>query len=146
MSGARGLGWSYDTYARPDHTRAGRKNFDTLASLASVPPTDRASAARMADALAGLLAEITPVQRDVLSGKMTRLVAAPGRVNHWRLPPGLVNDEQARRKWAALVLLDCVDFISDQMAATHSLEEREEWRRKARLYTAGAENYPVPLV
>jgi hypothetical protein len=129
--------------SRPRTTEMGRRNFERLVSLASADQSNSKVTASMADALAALLAEVTPMHREVLASKLTRMLAAPGRVRHWRLPPGMDTDEQARRKWAALMLLDCVDYIADSLSSDHSLEERAGWRERAKDYTQGAEFFPV---
>ena len=130
---------------RPDVTSVGTRNLARLVDLASRLPGDKSATSQMADAFAALLSEVTPAHREVLSSTMTQSGAAPGRSRHWSFPPGLTGEGPVRQKWVSLVLLDCVDAISDQLAADHSLAERQEWSRRLRLYLRGADSYPVDV-
>ena len=129
--------------ARPDTTSAGTRNFARLVELAARPPGDKSATGQMADAFAALLSDVTPAHREVLSSSMTQSGAAPGRSREWSFPPGLTGGVPARQKWVSLVLLDCVDAVSDQLAGDHSLAERQDWARRLRLYLKGADGYPV---
>jgi hypothetical protein len=57
----------------------------------------------------------------------------------------LTGEVHARQKWVSLVLLDCVDAVSDQLAGDHCLAERQDWSRRLRLYLKGADGYPVDV-
>ena len=61
------------------------------------------------------------------------------------VPAGVDRGVHARQKWVSLVLLDCVDAVSDQLAGDHSLAERQSWSRRLRLYLKGADGYPVEV-
>jgi hypothetical protein len=130
---------------RPDTTSVGTRNFAKLVELAARPPRDKSATGQMADAFAALLSDVTPAHREVLSALMTHSKAAPGRSRQWSFPPGLTGGVHARQKWVSLVLLDCVDAISDQLAGDHSLTERQSWTRRLRLYLKGADGYPVEV-
>ena len=131
--------------ARPDVTSVGTRNFAKLIALAARLPGDKTATRQMADAFAALLSEVTPAHREVLSSYMTQSATAPGRSRHWSFPPGLTGGLPARQKWVSLVLLDCVDAVSDQLAADHSLAERQDWTRRLRLYLKDADRYPVDV-
>jgi hypothetical protein len=131
--------------ARPDVTSVGTRNFAKLVDLASRLPGDKTATRQMADAFAALLSEVTPAHREVLSSAMTQSGAAAGRSSHWAFPPGLTGGEHTRQKWVSLVLLDCVDAVSDQLAGDHCLAERQDWTRRLRLYLKGADGYPVDV-
>ena len=130
---------------RPDVTTVGTRNFAKLVTLAARLPGDKSATRQMADAFAALLSEVTPAHREVLSSTMTQSGTAAGRSRHWSFPPGLDGGVPARRKWVSLVLLDCVDAVSDQLAGDHSLAERQDWSRRLRLYLEGADGYPVDV-
>lgn len=130
---------------RPDVTTVGTRNFAKLVDLAARLPGDKTATRGMADAFAALLSEVTPAHREVLSSYMTQSGNAPGRSRHWSFPPGLTGGLPVRQKWVSLVLLDCVDAVSDQLAADHSLAERQDWSRRLRLYLKGADRYPVDV-
>jgi hypothetical protein len=130
---------------RPDVTTVGTRNFAKLVDLAARLPGDKSATRQMADAFAALISDVTPAHREVLSSYMTHSGAAPGRSRHWSFPPGLTGGLPARQKWVSLVLLDCVDAVSDQLAADHSLAERQDWSRRLRLYLKGADRYPVDV-
>lgn len=129
--------------ARPSITEVGRRNFERLVSLTAADCEDSRARKQIADALAALLSEVTPVHREVIASTMTRNGYATGRIKTWLLPPGLHTDVNAQRKWAAMVFLDSVDAISDQLDKEHNLAERVSWRERAYLYTQGAEHLPV---
>ena len=128
---------------RPDVTAVGTRNFAKLVELAERTPRDKSATKQMADAFAALLSEVSPVHREVLSSSMTQAAAAPGRSTQWPFPPGLTGGVHAREKWVSLVLLDCLDAVSDQLAGDHSLAERRDWSRRLRLYLKGADAYPL---
>jgi hypothetical protein len=130
---------------RPDVTTAGTRNFDKLVTLAVRLPGDTAATRAMADAFAALLSDVTPAHREPLCSSMTQSGTAAGRSRHWSFPPGLTGGVHARQKWVSLVLLDCLDAISDQLAGDHSLAERQDWSRRIRLYLKGADGYPVDV-
>jgi hypothetical protein len=130
---------------RPDVTSVGTRNFAKLVALAARLPGDKSATRQMADAFAALLSEVTPAHREVLSSTMTHSGTAAGRSRHWSFPPGLTGGVPVRRKWVSLVLLDCVDAVSDQLAGDHSLAERQDWSRRLRLYLEGADGYPVEV-
>jgi hypothetical protein len=129
---------------RPDVTSAGTRNFEKLVTLAARPHGHWLATVQMADAFAALLAEVTPAHREVLSSAMTQRAAAPGRSRLWSFPAGITGGPNACQKWVSLVLLDCVDAISDELAGDHSLEERQEWTRRLRLYVNGADSFRIP--
>ena len=128
---------------RPDVTAVGTRNFAKLVELAERTPRDKSATKQMADAFAALLSEVSPVHREVLSSSMTQAAAAPGRSTQWPFPPGLTGGVHAREKWVSLVLLDCLDAVSDQLAGDHSLAEHRDWSRRLRLYLKGADAYPL---
>jgi hypothetical protein len=130
---------------RPDVTSVGTRNFAKLVDLADRLPGDKSATKTMADAFAALLAEVTPAHREVLASAMTQSGAAPGRSRQWMFPPGLTGGVHVQTKWVSLVLLDCVDAVSDQLAGDHSLAERQDWSRRLRLYIRGADSYPVEV-
>ncbi|MGV8847080.1 MAG: hypothetical protein ACOH1Y_14960 [Propionicimonas sp.] len=130
---------------RPDLTVVGTRNFAKLVELAARMPGDAPATKQMADCFAALLSEVAPVHREVLSSAMTHSSSAPGRSRPWLFPPGLTGGVHARQKWVALVLMDCVEAVSDTLAADHSLVERQGWTRRLRLYTRGADGYPVTV-
>lgn len=118
----------------------GRRNFDRLVALATRDTDDLIARKRMADALAGLVCEVTPLHREVLASQY--VTGARGRMHTHPLPPGLpAGDEPAATRWAALVFLDCVDRAADMLADDHTVEELQAWRRAAEAYTNGAERY-----
>lgn len=118
----------------------GWRNWERLVSLATCSADDQHARKVMADALAALVAEVTPMHRSVLSSRY--LHGAQGRMTTHPLPPGLPEGDFAMQaKWAALVFLDCVDHTCDRLAGDHSLVERQAWRAHAELYTQGAERY-----
>lgn len=122
----------------------GQRHWERLVALTTKRPGDDFNARLMADALAALVAEITPLHRTILAAEYLR--GATGRMQTHPLPPGLpVGDTAAHQKWAALVLLDCVDHVGDRLSADHDIYERQSWRRAAEAYTRGCENY-VPSV
>ncbi|MEP7192875.1 MAG: hypothetical protein ABI903_08420 [Actinomycetota bacterium] len=128
---------------RPDVTAVGTRNYLKLVELAARPPRDKTATKQMADSFAALLSEVTPVHREVLSSTMTNNASAPGRSRSWSFPPGVSGGLHARQKWVALVLLDCVDAISDQLAADHDLVERQDWTRRLRVYVNHADGYQI---
>ena len=130
---------------RPDVTSVGTRNLAKLVALAARLPGDKAATRQMADAFAALLSEVTPAHREVLSSAMSQSAAAPGQSRQWMFPPGLTGGVHVRKKWVSLVLLDCVDAVSDQLAGDHSLAERQDWSRRLRLYIGGADGYPVEV-
>lgn len=122
-------------------TISGRRNWERLLALASRDRSDAHSRKIMADALAALVAEVTPLHREVLASQYVT-AGARGRIHTHPLPPGLVDqDRDVTARWAALVLLDCVDHAADVLARDHSLDERQSWRAAAEQYTRGAERY-----
>jgi hypothetical protein len=128
---------------RPDVTAVGTRNYLKLVDLAARPTGDKSATKQMADSLAALLSEVTPAHRAVLSAAMTQNATAPGRSRSWSFPPGLTGGVHARQKWVALVLLDCVDAISDRLAADHDLVERQDWTRRLRVYLNDADGYQI---
>jgi hypothetical protein len=116
-----------------------------LVSLAAADPRDIITTRLMADALAGLLSEITPVHREVIASTMTSQFGATGRIRYWALPPGLAGNPDACRKWAALALLDCVAWVGDRHTADYPVDERNGWKEVAQQYTQGAEYLPIQL-
>ena len=130
---------------RPDVTSAGIRNFEKLITLAARPHGNRSATRQMADSFAALLSEVTPAHREVLSSAMTQHAAAPGRSRSWSFPAEITGGADACQKWVSLVLLDCVDAISDQLAGDHSLEERQDWTRRLRLYVKNADSFPIRL-
>jgi len=131
---------------RPDVTTAGTRNFEKLVCLAARLPGDKSATKQMADAFAAVISDVTPAHREVLSSTMAHSGIAPGRSRHWVFPPGLTGGLPARRKWVSLVLVDCIDAVSDQLAADHCLAERQDWTRRLRLYLEGADGYPVDVI
>ena len=118
----------------------GLRHWERLVSLSVKAPEDEYHRKVMADSLAALVCEVTPLHRSVLASRYMR--GAPGRVATHALPPGLPEgDVQAQERWVALVLLDCVDRAADDLAADHSLPERQTWRAAAEKYTRGSERY-----
>lgn len=130
---------------RPDVTTAGTRNFDKLVALAARLPGDKTATKQMADAFAAVLSDVTPAHREVLSSWMAQAGAAPGRSRRWAFPPGLTGGLPTRQKWVSLVLVDCIDAVSDDLAADHTLAERQDWTRRLRLYLKGADGYPVDV-
>jgi len=130
---------------RPDVTTAGSRNFAKLVTLAARLPGDKTATKQMADAFAAVLSEVSPAHREVLSGSMAATGTAPGRSRSWAFPPGLTGEVPGRQKWVSLVLVDCIDAIRDELAADHSLAERQDWTRRLRLYLKGADGYPVDV-
>lgn len=130
--------------SRPDTTVLGTRNWNKLVSFACSDPNDRRAAKALADALAALLAECTPLHRDVTASQILTS-GADGRMRQWRLPPGLADNADACAKWAALVLLDCIDKVADSHARFYSPDERLSWKERARRYTQGAENNSINL-
>ena len=130
---------------RPDMTCVGTRNFAKLVDLAARLPGDKSASSQMADAFAAMLSEVTPAHREVLSSSMMYRNTAPGRSREWSFPPGLTGGVHARQKWVSLVLLDCVDAVSDALAGDHSLAERQSWSRRLRLYLKGADGYPLDV-
>ena len=130
---------------RPDVTTAGTRNFTKLVTLAARQPGDKSATRAMADAFAAVLSDVTPAHREVLSSAMAQTATAPGRSREWAFPPGLTGGLPARQKWVSLVLVDCIDAIRDDLAADHSLAERQDWTRRLRLYLKGADGYPVDV-
>lgn len=123
-------------------TPSGLANWERLVALAACPASDVGASQKIADSLAALVAEVTPRHREVLASQyLTRGV--PGRMQHWRVPPGLEGDEGERRRWAAVVLIDAVCGVADASAEGYSLPERLAWVEAARAYTGGAENAPA---
>jgi hypothetical protein len=130
---------SFSDRSKQQVTVYGRRNWDRLVSLASCAPGDAHACKVMADALAALVSEVTPFHREVLASQFT-VSGARGRMHTHVLPPGLGQATLAdRERWAALVLLDCVDFAADALSRDHSLVERQGWRAAAEAYTCGAE-------
>lgn len=129
-----------DHFNKDQITVYGRRNWERLVSLATKDTTDTHARKVMADALAALVCEVTPMHREVLSSQY--LTGARGRMHTHPLPPGLPEgDPAAHARWAALVYLDCVDAACDLLAADHSITERLAWRAAAERYTGGAERY-----
>lgn len=128
--------------ARNKHTITGKNNWGILVEFAKAPAGSQFHAKHLAEALAALLAEVTPCHREVIASNFTT-TGARGRIQNWPLPPGITEGHQAQERWAALVFLDCVDYVSDTLANHHSLEERTAWRAHAESYTKGAENKPT---
>lgn len=119
----------------------GRRNWERVVSLATRPATDGHARKTLADSLAALVAEVTPLHREVLASQFLNH-GARGRMQTHPLPPGLVEgDPAAAERWAALVFLDCVDYASDMLAKDHGLDERHGWRVAAQAYTQGAERH-----
>lgn len=131
---------------RPDVTTVGTRNYLKLVDLAARLPGDKSATKQMADSFAALLSEVTPVHREVLSSTMTQNAAAPGRSRSWSFPPGITGGVHAREKWVALVLLDCVDAVSDRLAADHELGERQDWTRRLRVYLQDADRYQIRVI
>lgn len=118
----------------------GQRHWERLVALTVKRPGDDFNARLMADALAALVAEVTPLHRTNLAAEYLR--GATGRMQTHSLPPGLpVDDRAAQERWAALVLLDCVDHVGDRLSADHDIFERQAWRRAAEAYTRGCENH-----
>lgn len=118
----------------------GRRNWERVITLATSETDDTHARKLLADALAALVSEVTPMHREVLAS--TYLNGARGRMHTHPLPPGLTTSDRALlMRWAALVYLDCVDAVSDTLAKDHSLEERQAWRAAAEAYTQGAERH-----
>lgn len=119
----------------------GQRHFERLVDLCVKSPDDAFHAKIMADSLAALVSEVTPLHREVLASQYLTQ-GAKGRTRTHPLPPGLPeNDILAQRRWAALVFLDCVDHAGDLLAAEHDLPERLGWRAAAERYSGGAERY-----
>lgn len=122
----------------------GQRNWERIITLASHEPQDTYARKMLADALAGLVSELTPLHREVIASQY-QTHGARGRVHTHPLPPGTpAGDTAAATRWAALVLLDCVDHAADMLAADHSIEERQSWRANAEQYTRGAEHTGHP--
>lgn len=118
----------------------GRRNWERVISLSTSEMTDTHARKMIADALAALVSEVTPMHREVLASAY--LNGARGRMHTHPLPPGLpAGDRAVHTRWAALVYLDCVDAVADTLAKDHTLEERQAWRAAAEAYTQGAERY-----
>lgn len=119
----------------------GQRHWDRLVDLSTSQPGDDFNARLMTDALAALVSEVTPLHRTNLAAEYLRS-GAKGRMHTHTLPPGLpVGDRSAQERWAALVLLDCVDQVGDRLSAEHDIYERHAWREAAQAYTRGCENY-----
>ena len=117
----------------------GQRNWDRVVDLAAADPNDQTARKRLSDALAGLVSELTPSHREVLASEYQKN-GAMGRLHTWPLPPGIREGRAAQERWAAIVLLDCVDHIGDTLARDHDTRERLTWRANAMAYTRGAEN------
>jgi hypothetical protein len=118
----------------------GQRHWERLVALTVKQPGDDFNARLMADALAALVSEVTPLHRTNLAAEYLR--GAKGRMQTYTLPPGLpVGDYAAQQRWAALVFLDCVDQVGDRLGADHDIYERLAWRHAAEAYTRGCENY-----
>lgn len=118
----------------------GQRNWQRLVDLSTRQRDDRTARRVLADALAALVTEVTPMHREVLASQYL-LHGAQGRTHTHPLPPGLppTASESEKRRWAALVVLDCVDHASDVLSKDHSLSERLGWRAAIEAYTQGAE-------
>lgn len=126
---------------KDDVTVYGRRNWERLVTYATSDRSDQQSRKVLADALAALVSEVTPMHREVLASQYVTS-GARGRMHTHPLPPGLPGRNRAAlERWAALVLLDCVDYAADVLAKDHSLVERQGWRAAAERYTRGAERY-----
>ena len=133
VTGAQALGKSQVTVY-------GQRHWQRLVALTVKQPGDAFNARLMADALAALVSEVTPLHRTNLAAEYLR--GARGRMQTYSLPPGLpVHDTAAQQRWAALVFLDCVDAVGDRLSHDHDVYERLAWRRAAEAYTRGCENY-----
>lgn len=130
--------------SRPDTknlvTIYGQRHWERLVALTLKQPGDEFNARLMADALAALVAEVTPLHRTNLASEYLR--GARGRMQTHPIPPGLpAGDLAAQQRWAALVLLDCVDEVGDRLSSDHDIYERLAWRKAAEAYTRGCEAY-----
>lgn len=118
----------------------GQRHWERLVALTLKQPGDAFNARLMADTLAALVSEVTPLHRTNLAAEYLR--GARGRMQNYPLPPGLPpGDPAMQARWAALVLLDCVDAVGDRLSADHDIYERLAWRRSAEAYTRGCETY-----
>ena len=116
------------------------RHWDTLVALSASPATPNLRA-RMATALAALVAELTPTSREVLASTYTSR-GAVGATRLWDLPPYLTGGLREQQRWAALVLLDCVEEQANRACGIHSLAERTAWRTAARTITQGYQTAP----
>lgn len=132
--------YSHNSPRKDSVTVYGRRNWDRIVALSTREVDDDHARKQIADALAALVSEVTPMHREVLASAY--LSGARGRMHTHPLPPGLPEGDPAiHARWAALVYLDCVDAVADTLAKDHSLEERQAWRAAAEAYTQGAERY-----
>lgn len=131
-----------NAFSKDQITVYGQRNWERVVELAAARADDRTSRKRLADALAALVSELTPAHREVLAEQYLTC-GAQGRLKTWPLPPAVTGGRPHRERWAALVLLDCVDRISDDLSADHSIHERLAWRAAAERYTRGAEKNPL---
>lgn len=116
-------------------TTYGLRNWNRIVDLAKSRPEDVGDKVRLADALAGLMAEILPVQREVLAPKFMASSGVIGRLGSYPLPPGISEGIEAQRRWATTLVLDCLDHLSDTVSAATTLDERLDWRAAALAYT-----------
>lgn len=116
------------------------RHWDTLVNLAASPATPTLRT-QMSNALAALVAEVTPASREILASTYaTRGAVGAGRI--WDLPPYITGGLRTQQQWAATVVLDCVNEQANRFASGHSLAERASWLAAARTLTQGFEVAP----
>lgn len=113
-------------------------SFERVVQHLHAPTVDAMSRRALSDALAAVMAEITPVHRAAIAAAFATGHGATGRLRFWSLPPGVGWDsEPYRRKWAALLLMDCVAYVGDRHMSMYTVSERDEWLHAAHLVAGG---------